>query len=262
MVLFHRILGEFPVDGPQIPLVVLHGLLGSSDNWQSLGLTWAKTRPVILMDQRNHGRSAHQPNHGYPDMVMDLLDTLDHLAVDRADLLGHSMGGKTVMHFANRHPQRCHRLVIADMAPVAYPPHHMPLFDAMAALDLSHYDRRSAVEKDLAESISDPGVLQFLLKGLFRTEAGRFAWRFNLPVLRRHLADMTGLRPLGDIDTPTLAIYGSRSDYVVGRGLKALRQHFSELQVVELDAGHWLHAEKPREFQAAVEGFLGEEETV
>lgn len=256
MILFHRILGDLPVDGDHIPLVVLHGLLGSSDNWQTMGLKWANERPMILMDQRNHGRSAHHPSHGYPDLVMDLLDTLDHLNVDCADLLGHSMGGKTIMHFADRHRRRCNRLIIADMAPVAYPPHHIPLFDAMAALDLTQFERRGDVERELGRSISDPGVLQFLLKGLYRPEPDRFAWRFNLPVLRRHLADMTGLRPLGEMDVPTLAIYGTRSDYVVGRGLEALRQHFSQLQEVGLDAGHWLHAEQPRAFLEAVDAFL------
>lgn len=256
MELFHRVLGTHPVDGTMTPLVVLHGLLGSSDNWQTLGLRWAADRPVVLVDQRNHGRSAHHPQHGYPDMVIDLLDTLDALGVVRADLLGHSMGGKTVMYFADRYPDRCRSLIIADMAPVAYPPHHLPLFDALTGLDLDVFDRRSQVDQALAPSISEAGIRQFLLKGLYRSEPSRFAWRFNLPVLRRHLADMTGHRPLGEVDVPTLSIYGTRSDYVVGRGLQAMSSHFPRLEAVALDAGHWLHAEQPQAFDSAVCAFL------
>jgi len=256
MELFHRVLGAHPVNGPTVPLVILHGLLGSSDNWQTLGLGWADDRPVVLIDQRNHGRSPHHPNHSYPDMVMDVLDTLDELRLAKVDLLGHSMGGKTVMHFADRHPSRCGKLIIADMAPVAYPPHHTPLFNALSELDLAKHDRRSSIDAELALQISDAGVRQFLLKGLFRNENKQFAWRYNLPVLRRHLADMTAFLPLGQVNLPTLAIYGTQSGYVVGRGLNALQRHFSDLSAVPIDAGHWLHAEKPAEFGAAVDGFL------
>lgn len=258
MELFHRIIGDHPVDGPIPPLVVLHGLLGSSDNWQSLGLRWSTDRPVLLVDQRNHGRSPHHPRHGYPDMVIDLLDTMDALGIDRADLLGHSMGGKTVMHFADRHPNRCHRLVIADMAPVPYPPHHTPLFDALADLDLTAFGRRAEVEAALSRSVADPGIRQFLLKGLYRPDPGRFAWRYNLPVLRRHLADMTALLPLGIVDLPTLSVYGTRSDYVAGRGLEAMRSHFPRLVTAPIEAGHWLHAEQPDAFHAAVNAFLSD----
>ena len=256
MVLFHRILGPDPSASSEVPLVILHGLLGSCDNWQTLGTRWAEHRPVIAMDQRNHGRSPHHPSHGYPDMVVDLLDTLDHLGLERVHLLGHSMGGKTVMHFADRHPTRCGQLIIADMAPVAYPPHHTPLFDALSDLDLSGFERRGEVDTALADRIADPGVRQFLLKGLYRTPSKQFGWRYNLPVLRRHLADMTAFLPLGTIDLPTLAIYGTRSDYVVGRGLEALRTHFPGLQEAALDAGHWLHAEQPDAFHDAVDTFL------
>lgn len=255
MVLFHRSLGADPA-GNSTPLVVLHGLLGSSDNWQTLGAAWAAHRPVVVVDQRNHGRSPHHPSHSYPDMVVDLLDTLDHLGIARADLLGHSMGGKTVMHFADRHPERCGKLIIADMAPVAYPPHHTPLFDALANLDLTSFERRGEVDAALAKKVADPAVRQFLLKGLYRSKPDQFAWRYNLPVLRRHLADMTAFLPLGTVALPTLAIYGTRSDYVVGRGLDAMHQHFPHLEEVALEAGHWLHAEQPAAFREAVTAFL------
>jgi len=256
MVLFHRLLPAQCPDSTARPLVILHGLLGSSDNWQTLAMKWSAERPVVLMDQRNHGRSPHHPSHSYPDMVMDVLDTLDELRLTKVDLLGHSMGGKTVMHFADRHPSRCGKLIIADMAPVAYPPHHTPLFNALSDLDLVKHDRRSSIDAELGLQISDAGVRQFLLKGLFRNEDKQFAWRYNLLVLKRHLADMTAFLPLGQVNLPTLAIYGSRSDYVVGRGLEALQRHFSDLRAVSIDAGHWLHAEQPAEFGAAVDGFL------
>lgn len=256
MVLFHRTLGDAPGGHGTTPLVILHGLLGSSDNWQTLGARWAEERPVVLVDQRNHGRSPHHPSHTYPDMVVDLLDTLNALGIEQADLLGHSMGGKTVMHFADRHPSRCRRLLVADMAPIAYPPHHTPLFDALAALDLGGFERRPDVDAALAKRIPEAGVRQFLLKGLYRAAPDRFAWRYNLPVLRRHLADMTAFLPLGTVHCPTLALYGTRSDYVVGRGLEALTAHFPNLQCVPIEAGHWLHAEQPEAFHDAVAAFL------
>lgn len=256
MVLFHRILGAQPTPEGPTPFVVLHGLLGSSDNWQTLAGSWAEHRPVVLVDQRNHGRSPHHPSHVYPDMVVDLLDTLDHLGIQQADLLGHSMGGKTVMHFADRHPARCRKLIIADMAPIAYPPHHTPLFDALAALDLTQFGRRQEVDAALATAIPEPGIRQFLLKGLHRVAPDRFAWRYNLPVLRRHLADMTAFLPLGTVDLPSLALYGTRSDYVTGRGLEALQRHFPRLEATGLEAGHWLHAEQPAAFAERVEAFL------
>ena len=256
MVLFHRILPSATPDSDATPLVILHGLLGASDNWQTLASQWAKTRPLVLVDQRNHGRSPHHPSHSYPDMVVDLLDTLDALHMDRVHLLGHSMGGKAVMHFADRHPSRCARLIIADMAPVAYPPHHTPLFDALCDLDLDSHTRRSTIDEELAKRIPEAGIRQFLLKGLYRGEGNQFAWRYNLPVLRRHLADMTAFLPLGQIDLPTLALYGDQSDYVVGRGLLALQSHFTNLQTKALPAGHWLHAEQPEAFSEAVLRFL------
>ena len=128
--------------------------------------------------------------------------------------------------------------------------------DALANLDLTSFERRGDVDAALAKKVADPGVRQFLLKGLYRAKPDQFAWRYNLPVLRRHLADMTAFLPLGTVALPTLAIYGTRSDYVVGRGLDAMHQHFPHLEEVALEAGHWLHAEQPAAFREAVTAFL------
>ena len=242
---------------PQAPhLLILHGLLGSSDNWQTLGKRYAETHHVWMLDARNHGKSAHDDVHTYAAMGQDVLDFMDHQGISKARILGHSMGGKTVMHFGDRHPARCRKLIIADVAPIAYPPHHTPLFDALSAIDLTRFDRRQEVDAALAGTIQEPGIRQFLLKGLHRAAPDRFAWRYNLPVLRRHLADMTAFLPLGTVDLPTLALYGTRSDYVVGRGLKALNAHFPQLEATGLEAGHWLHAEQPDAFAQRVEAFL------
>jgi esterase len=123
-------------------------------------------------------------------------------------------------------------------------------------LDLTRFDRRQEVDAALAQTVQEPGIRQFLLKGLHRAAPDRFAWRYNLPVLRRHLADMTAFLPLGSVDLPTLALYGTRSDYVVGRGLEALHAHFPQLEATGLEAGHWLHAEQPDAFAECVEAFV------
>ena len=179
MELFHRILGNHPIDGALPPLVVLHGLLGSSDNWQTLGLQWAAHRPVILVDQRNHGRSPHHPSHGYPDMVIDLLDTLDLLGVPRADILGHSMGGKTAMHFADRHAARCRSLIVADMAPIVALRHVTEYLDeprAHAACGGTGHDFGCA---PVVRLVARNELVLARMAGLFPVLSRKFAGRFH-----------------------------------------------------------------------------------
>lgn len=267
MKLFHRWFGE---EQTGTPLVILHGLLGASDNWQTLGRRFAQSRPVLLVDQRNHGRSPHHPSHTYSDLAIDLLNLLDELDLVRVDLLGHSMGGKVVMKFSVEHRARVRKVIVADIAPVAYTPHHMALFDALAGLDLETVKRRGEIDEQLAEKISNPGVRMFLLKGLYRKDPGGFAFRYNLPVLRTHLEELSGNprcvsaeisagNPVDDlcIEAPTLAIYGGNSNYVEAEGEAALKAKCADLSTHCLpDTGHWLHAEDPDGFFNVVSAFL------
>jgi pimeloyl-ACP methyl ester carboxylesterase len=264
MKLFHRWAetaeqGEVAGQG-EMPLVILHGLLGASGNWQTLGRRFSQGRPVLLVDQRNHGRSPHHPSHTYVDMAADLLLLLDELGLAQVDLLGHSMGGKTVMRFAQWHPERVNKLVVADIAPVAYETHHTALFDALNGLHLDRVQNRGEVDVELALKIDSPIVRMFLLKGLYRKEGGGFGFRFNLPVLRQHLTEVSGhLADERRIEAPTLAIYGGGSGYVNSRGLDAFKAQCTDFSAHCLKgAGHWLHAEDPDGFYKAVVSFLSQ----
>jgi pimeloyl-ACP methyl ester carboxylesterase len=224
--LFSRELGED--NAPD--LVILHGLLGTSDNWQTLGKRFAEIHRVHLIDQRNHGRSPHHPVHSYEAMAEDLLHYLDERHIQRASIIGHSMGGKTALVFAHRHPDRVHKLVVADMAARAYAPHHGSIFDALQSAPIDSAESRSVVETHLKNRLDDAGVVAFLVDEV----------------------------PLSMNTLPTLAIYGSKSNYVDASDLDQFQSACMQFQSHEIEgAGHWLHASHPEEFFEEVADFLG-----
>lgn len=248
-----RVLG--PEGAPD--LIVMHGLLGTSDNWQTLARGWSESFRVWLPDARNHGRSPHHPDHTYAAMAGDLEAFMDAQNIPRASLLGHSMGGKTALAFALQHPHRVERLVIADMAARAYPVHHDHLLDTLLAAPVATASERSDVEAFIAERLRDPVVVAFLMKGLYRNPLGGFVWRANLPVLRAHLSDIVAGIPLTINTLPSLLIYGGASDYVGPDDVAEFEAHFMQLSTHCIaQAGHWLHAECPEEFAAVVGAFL------
>jgi pimeloyl-ACP methyl ester carboxylesterase len=252
--LFSRELGE--ENAPD--LVILHGLLGTSDNWQTLGKRFAKTHRVHLIDQRNHGRSPHHPKHSYEVMAEDVLHYLDEHNIQRASIIGHSMGGKTALVFAHRYPDRVQKLVIADMAARAYAPHHGPIFDALLSAPIDGAESRSVVENHLMARLDDVGVVAFLMKNLRREKSGGFTWRPNLAVLAPAIEEVVDEVPLGMNTLPTLAIYGGKSNYVNADDLDQFQSACMQFQSHEIeDAGHWLHASHPEEFFEEVEDFLG-----
>ncbi len=251
--LFHRSLGQ-----PGNPvLIILHGLLGSSDNWQTLGKRYAETHDVRLLDARNHGRSPHDSVHSYPAMVEDVIAFMDEQGIERASILGHSMGGKTALLLGLTHPERVERLVIADMAARAYAVHHQPIFDALQSVDLAQVADRAEVEAAVSARLGDPAIVGFLMKGLRRLKAGGYAWRANLPVLEAALADIVGAVELSVNTLPMLAIYGTRSHYVSEADLAAYDAAFLQFESHAIEgAGHWLHAEQPDEFFEVTSDFL------
>ena len=252
--LFSRELGE--ENAPN--LVILHGLLGTSDNWQTLGKRFAETHLVHLIDQRNHGRSPHHPVHSYEAMAEDVLHYLDERNIQRASIIGHSMGGKTALVFAHRYPDRVQKLVIADMAARAYAPHHGPIFDALLSAPIQGAESRSVVEGHLMSRLDDVGVVAFLMKNLRREKSGGFTWRPNLTVLAPAIGAVVDEVPLGMNTLPTLAIYGGKSNYVNTDDLDQFQSACMQFQFHEIeDAGHWLHASHPDEFFEEVEDFLG-----
>ena len=240
------------------PLLVLHGLFGSARNWQTLARRFAETHRVYALDLRNHGGAPWADGMSYPEMADDILRFLDDRGFARAAVVGHSMGGKAAMTLALTHPERVERLVVVDIAPVAYTHTHAPFVAAMKAADLTGRSRRPEVEAQLVAAVPEAPLRSFLMQNLV-LENGAFSWRINLDAIDAGMADLIGYPDLGDAryDGPTLFIGGTASDYIRPEHHEAIRRRFpkAEIRMVE-GAGHWIHAERPDEFATMIEHFL------
>jgi esterase len=239
-------------------LVILHGLLGSADNWHTLARQYALKFRVHLVDARNHGRSPHSQDHSYEIMASDLLKYLDDHSIEKACLLGHSMGGKTVMLFAENHPDRVSKLIVADIAPKEYAPQHEPIFQALKSANPSIANSREEVLSVLESKLgNDKVMLPFLMKNLRREKSGRYSWRFNIEVLSNTLSGITKRIDLSINTIPTLFVYGALSGYVSSKDLVELEELYLQLENVCLEnSGHWLHAEEPELFLESTSVFL------
>lgn len=248
MRLHHQTLGQGQ------PLVLVHGLFGSADNWGSIARQLAQHYQVISIDLRNHGRSPHSETQTYPEMADDLLAVCDALALPPIHLLGHSLGGKVAMQFATQYPERINKLIVVDMSPRAYADEHTALIDAMIAVDLSQSVSRSEVDKALSQAIPNLMVRQFLLTNLVKAE-GRLQWRINLPALKANYPYFQAALNVA-FENPCLFIRGERSHYVQETDIAEIRQQFTQAEFVSLPTDHWVHAEQPQLFIQAVENFL------
>jgi esterase len=249
---------HFETMGTGRPVVLLHGLFGSLNNWRTLGARLGASFQVFILDQRNHGLSEHSTEFSYGAMAEDLLEFLDDRGLASASLVGHSMGGKTAMTFAIRHPERMERLVVVDISPNRSPSNHDGILEAMTSLDLTRYRTRSEIEEALEGPIPDPRLRQFLLTNLKRLVGGRYVWRIDLDVIRGRLEDLNGhLEGEGTFGGPVLVLAGERSGYVLPDDLPAIRSRFPSAVVdVIPGAGHWVHADAPEEFLRRVTAFL------
>ncbi len=237
-------------DGPgNVPVLIAHGLYGSARNWNVIAKRLSATRPVIVVDMRNHGSSPWYKAHSYQDMAADLAQVLD----GPADILGHSMGGKAAMTLALTQPDLVRKLIVADIAPVDYESIDIAPLDAMDAVDLSTITRRS----DAADQMHgiDAGVQSFLLQSLDMKEK---RWVLNRDVLRQQMREIRSFPQINaQFAGPTLFLTGANSDYVQAAHRPAIKALFPKARFAKIpDAGHWIHAEKPREFEAAVAAFL------
>jgi len=240
------------------PLLVLHGLFGSARNWQTLARRFAERRHVYALDLRNHGGAPWADTMTYPEMADDILRFIEDRGYPRAAVVGHSMGGKAAMTLALRHPQRVERLVVVDIAPVRYTHTHGPYVAAMQRADLDGCTRRSEVEGQLADAVPEAPLRSFLLQNLV-LENGRFQWRVNLDAIGAGMDDLIGFPDLGDAryDGPALFIGGGNSDYITPEHAPLIHRHFPNARIEMIPgAGHWVHAERPEEIAALVEGFL------
>ena len=260
MKLFHREVGN-----PSDPaIVILHGIFGSSDNWLTVSKTIAdRGYRVILVDQRNHGHSPRSDAFSYTDMAADLRELLTDMELDKPVLIGHSMGGKTVMHYAvafrdAEPPGNFSKLVIVDIAPKAYPVHHAEIIRGLKAIDLLNLKSRNDADAVLSQYEPLPAVRQFLLKNLYRNEQNQFDWRLNLPVIERQLESIgDALTDSGTVTEPTLFIRGALSNYIRDTDYAHIRSIFPNVTIETIDgASHWVQAEKPAEFVAVLMRFL------
>ena len=248
------------IQGEGKDLIILHGFLGMGDNWRSHGKKLAQMGyKVHLVDQRNHGRSFWSDDFTYEDMAWDLSMYMDHHNIDEAVILGHSMGGKTAMTFAIDNPDRCAQMIVIDIAPKYYPPHHQPIVEALKGLDLDKIKSRKEADAALAKDIEQVSTRLWLLKNLYWETPERFGFRCNLEVLAENMNEVgEPLSGTAIFSKPTLFLRGEHSEYVRDSDLADIRMYFpkSEIETVA-QAGHWLHAENPQGFMDALLPFLG-----
>jgi pimeloyl-ACP methyl ester carboxylesterase len=244
------------------PLVILHGLFGSGRNWRTVAEIFAASRRVLTPDLPGHGSHPAALPADIPGLAAGVAALLDREAIPRADLLGHSLGGKTAAWLALAHPQRVRRLLVVDIAPVPYPGHQpgfLRLLDALQALPLEQVHSHAEADARLTAAIPEKGLRQFLLQNLLRRD-GRYAWRIDLARFRAALPGMVGfpatdgVPPFAD---PALFLGGARSDYLLPEHAPLIRRLFPRAEIRHLaDAGHWPHVEQQEAFLHAVTEFL------
>lgn len=239
-------------------MIILHGLFGQSDNWNTLAKQFAeKGFHVFTLDQRNHGLSPHSDEWTYEAMARDLKEFIDDHGLQHPVLVGHSMGGKTVMFFEAMYPGIAAKVVIVDMSARAYPPHHADVLAALHAVDFSSISTRKEAEAVMGQYISDFGTKQFLLKNIYWKENDKMDWRFNLKTISDNYNNVTVEVPKVSSPVPALIINGERSNYVKEQDAEEFKLRFPNSQFVTVSgSGHWVHAEKPQAFFDAVMQFI------
>ncbi len=241
------------------PLIVLHGVFGLLDNWLSISKGISEHGYVLyLVDQRNHGRSPHEEPMDYATFSADLKEFIDQQNLENPHLLGHSMGGKTVMQYAADYPGTFDKLVVVDIGPKAYPIHHTKILEGLNAVPIDEITSRNEADEVLSAYEPILAVRQFLLKNLYRKEEGGFGWRFNLPVLTSSMKKI-GVATSYDqsVNNETLFIRGEKSDYIKDDDWEDILKIFPNATLETIaGAGHWVQAEQPKAFTECLVGFL------
>ncbi|MFN3529439.1 MAG: alpha/beta fold hydrolase [Bacteroidia bacterium] len=250
---------NFQQMGTGSPVVILHGIFGSGDNWLTLGRRFAESYTVYLIDQRNHGQSPWSDEFSYSLLADDLCDFLDEQGLERVHLIGHSMGGKVSMLFAQRYPERLDKLVVVDIAPKSYMLNeHKHILETLSAFDLNAHQTRTEIDQALQTALPDYGTRQFILKNIYRNEQKQFAWRLNVKALYLNLHEIgKGLEPAEPHDGSTLFINGGKSRYIQAEDHVKIKSMFRRAELFTIpEAGHWVHAEAPEKLFDIVTEFL------
>jgi len=240
------------------PIIILHGLFGMLDNWHSFAKKLGEEYWVISVDQRNHGKSFHSEEFNYKLLSDDLLAFLEEMHIPTCHILGHSMGGKTVMQFLNDHSDTVDKAIVVDISPREYTGGHEKIFDALQKVDFTKVKSRKDVQINLMASINNLGVVHFLMKNLGRKAEGGFAWKANVDVLEKKYANIRSKIEFDDIiDTPTLFIKGNNSGYIDKEDVEFINNQFEDVKIENIDnAGHWVHADQPEILLNSVKDFL------
>lgn len=251
MKLFFRELGQGE------PIIILHGLFGSSDNWLTQAKLFGAHYKVYSVDQRNHGQSPHSNDFDYLSMVNDLKEFIEEHQIHNPVIIGHSMGGKAAMNFALAHPDMVSKLIVVDISPKSYNLEHYAIVEGLRAIPIDTITSRNEADEILSHQIPDADVRQFLLKNLQRKSGGGFSWKINLPVISEKLSNIgVDLQIEGQFKKPTLFIRGAKSKYISDEDWKRITTIFPEAQLETMDTGHWVQAEKPQEFAETVVHWL------
>lgn len=247
------------IEGTGKPLLIIHGFLGMSDNWKSFSSLYvAEGFQTHILDLRNHGKSFHSDDFSYDLMAQDVLEYCQGNNLEKIAIIGHSMGGKVAMLFATEHPEMVDKLVVADIGPKYYAPHHQDILAGLNAVDFSTKPSRTDVEEILYPYIPDFGTRQFLMKNLYWKEPGQLDFRFNLKVFNEKIDVVgTSLAENAMFEKPTLFIRGGNSKYILDSDLPEIKSHFPDFELVTIpNAGHWLHVENPKLFFEETSEFL------
>ncbi|MEM9337153.1 MAG: alpha/beta fold hydrolase [Bacteroidota bacterium] len=249
---------HFRTMGEGMPFFIMHGVFGSSDNWQTLGKVFAKKFKVYLIDLRNHGNSPHSSVFDYDVMAADIVELIQDEGLGQVNVLGHSMGGKVAMNLATLHPDKVNKLIVVDIAPKQYPPHHQQIFNGFHSVDLPNLTSRKEADEQLKKVISNVGVRQFILKNLTRDTEGTFSWKLNVDAIERGAEKVgQGLESEVGFSGDTLFIGGGKSDYILKEDHAMIKGLFPKSDIKYIDgAGHWVHAEKPEALSEMVLDFL------
>jgi esterase len=243
-----------PTDTNQPPVVLLHGLFGSKENLNGIARSLHEHTNVIAIDLPNHGQSFHIESFDYPMMAQAVINLMDQLDIPRFDILGHSMGGKVAMQIAFDHPERVNKLIVADMAPAHYDPQHNTVLDALSSLELKSVTSRKQADEKLTPLIEEAGVRSFLLRSF---DSKNHLWRFNLPAIVDNYSKLTQGFSEQKFNGPTLFIKGELSAYIQAKHKEIIIKHFPNSRAHVIGgAGHWLHAQKPQQFNRVVQRFL------
>ena len=243
------------------PLIIVHGLFGTLDNWQTLAKSFAEKYSVFILDLRNHGRSPHMDGlFDYQVLAEDLKDFMEQHWIYKSHLLGHSMGGKTVMQFSLTYPEMVDKMIVVDIAPKSYKGGHEAILHALSSLDLTTLVDRKSAEDHLMNLLNEVGTVQFLLKNLSRKKEGGFEWKMNLNNLIQNYDNiLDNISIESQNEHPALFIRGGNSDYVLDSDFQHIQELFPNSKIITIDgAGHWVHADKPKELFEIVDEFLSE----